>query len=246
MPRRPLLLLSLALPVALAACAKAPNAPESLDTLDHELTDANGASPAHDPVLTASLHDQIMVDPALAQTANANVIRPPSRPDPQAVPPTVAHADPVDPATLKTAPAASPRCPECAAKTGALTLGALAARQPSRPLSVCAPMIAYSASWSTRLPQGLGLYPDARVQEAAGTDARGCALRIVSFASGAAPKTLIDWYYTQAKAAGFTAEHRADRTQDVLGGTRGTTSYIVYLTRRGDGGTDVDLIANGG
>lgn len=244
MPRRPLLILML--PVALAACGKKADAPQSLDSLDRELTDANDASPAHDPTLTAALHDQIMVDPALAQKSNANVIRPPTRPDPLAVPPTVAHADPVDAGKLIPAPAASPDCPECKAKKGALTLGALASRQPSRPLSVCAPTIAYSAAWSTKLPQGLGLYPDARVQEAAGTDARGCALRIVSFASGAAPKKVTDWYYTQAKAAGFTAEHRADGSQDVLGGTRGNTTYIVYLTPRRDGGTDVDLIANGG
>lgn len=244
MPRRPLVL-PLLLPLALIACDRTPDAPQSLDSLDRELTGANGASPAHDPALTAALHDQIMVDPALAQTSNANVIRPPTRPDPLAVPPTVAHADPVDPAKLKTAPAASGDCPECKAAKGALTLGALAARQPSRPLSDCAPRIAYSAAWSTRLPQGLGLYPDARVEEAAGTDARGCSLRIVSFASAAAPARVMNWYFTQARAAGFSAEHRADDRQDVLGGTRGATTYIVYLTPRADGGTDVDLIANG-
>ena len=243
MPRRPLLPLLLSL--ALIACGKNPDAPQTLDSLDRELTDANAASPAHDPALAAALHDQIMVDPALAQTSNANVIRPPSRPDPLAVPPTVVRPDPVDPAKLTTAPAASGNCPECTASKGALTLGALAARQPSRPLSECSPLIGYAAGWSNRLPQGLGLYPDARVQEAAGTDAKGCSLRIVSFASAAAPARVMNWYYTQAHAAGFTAEHRADDRQDVLGGTRGGTTYIVYLTPRADGGTDVDLIANG-
>ncbi|WP_174287398.1 hypothetical protein [Sphingomonas bacterium] len=244
MPRRPLLL-PILLPFALIACGKTPYAPRTLDSLDRELTDANAASPAHDPALTAALHDQIMVDPALAQTSNADVIRPPSRPDPMAVPPTAARADPVDPAKLKTAPAASGDCPDCELSKGALTLGALGARQPSRPLAQCAPLIAYSAGWSNRLPQGLGLYPDARVEEAAGTDGKGCSLRIVSFASGAAPARVMDWYFTQARAAGFTAEHRADEKQDVLAGTRGGTTYILYLSRRPDGGTDVDLIANG-
>lgn len=244
MPRRPLLLLA-TLPLALMACGKKADAPESLDSLDRELTDTNGAAPARDPALAAALQDQIMVDPALTQTANANVIRPPTRPDPLSVPPTVAHADPVDPAKLKTAPAASGDCPECTVAKGALTLGALAARQPSRPLSVCSPLIGYAAGWSNRLPPGLGLYPDARVEEAAGTDAKGCSLRIVSFASGAAPARVMNWYFTQARAAGFTAEHRADAQQDVLAGTRGRTTYVVYLTPRRDGGTDVDLIANG-
>jgi hypothetical protein len=32
----------------------------------------------------------------------------------------------------------------------------------------------------------------------------------------------------------------------VVGGTRGGAAYLAYLRARADGGTDVDVIANGG
>lgn len=249
MPRLAPFLLLAALPLALAACGgKPPASQQDLDSLDRELTDANGAGMGKDPALTAALHDQIMVDPALAQQSNANVIRPPSRPDTGAVPPDAmgARADGVDGATLRHAPAPSGDCPECRAADGALTLGALAEQQGSRSMAMCADAIRYGSDWSTRLPAALPLYPDARIVEAAGTDNNGCALRIVSFVSGAPVQRVTDWYYTRVSAAGFSAEHKAAGAQHILGGTRGDAAYILYLTRRNDGGTDVDLVTNGG
>ncbi|WP_242096367.1 hypothetical protein [Sphingomonas sp. CROZ-RG-20F-R02-07] len=246
-PPRPLpALAALFLALALGACGPKADDAQSLESLDRELAATNAGGNAQDPALTAALHDQIMVDPALAQQSNADAIRPPSRPDPGAVAMPVARKDTTDPATLKPAPAASATCPECKAKAGALTLGALAARQPNRSVADCAPGIGYSALWATRLPAGLPLYPDARVSEAAGADRDGCALRVVSFASGAAPARVIDWFYTRSTAAGYAAEHKADGTRQVLGGTHGNAAYILYVTPRGDGGSDVDLVSNGG
>jgi hypothetical protein len=240
---RPIPVLAL---LALAACGSKPDQAQSLESLDKELADTNASGNARDPALTAALHDQIMVDPALAQQSNAVAIRPPSRPDPGAVPVPVALKDTTDPATLKSAPAPSANCPDCKAKAGALTLGALAARQPNRSVADCAPRIGYSATWANRLPQALPLYPDARVSEAAGTDRDGCALRIVSFASGAAPARVIDWFYTRSTAAGYSATRETDGRRQVLGGTQGNAAYMLYVTPRGDGGSDVDLVANGG
>ena len=61
-----------------------------------------------------------MVDPALAQSANVNAIRPPSRPDTGAVPPDGigARADTVDAASLKSAPPAKD-CPQLQGRRGA-------------------------------------------------------------------------------------------------------------------------------
>ena len=70
------------LPLALAACGRTPEPQDNLTALDAALVDAN----ASDPALTAALHDQIMVDPALAQSSNADAVRPPPRPDPKSVP----------------------------------------------------------------------------------------------------------------------------------------------------------------
>lgn len=223
----------------LAACGASPNAPQDLDALDRELANVNSAANGRDPAIADALNAPIMVDPALAQSSNANAVRPPSRPDSGAVPPDVAIPDRVDPATLKRAPAPAGDCPRCRAKAGALTLGELARRQSPG----CAP-VSYAAGWANRLPADLPLYPDARVAEAAGSDGK-CALRVVSFASGAAPQKLIDWYYTRATTAGYSAEHQADGGLHVLGGTRGGAAYVVYVTPRASG-SSVDLLSNAG
>lgn len=230
--------------LALAGCGRAPEQPQGLDQLDRELTD-NALANERDPAVASALRDQIMVDPALTQQSNANAVRPPPRPDPHAVPPEGIGAKPdgVDPASLKPAPAAKTDCPECRAAKGALTLGALAERQRAPDTAGCAGRVQYSATWSTRLPAGLPLYPDARVAEAAGTDAGGCRLRIVSFASNAPPSRIIDWYYGRATAAGYSGEHKTDGAMEVLGGTRGNDAYLVYVTKR-TSGSDVDLVVN--
>ena len=237
--------LSLASLLALVACGHSVDKPTDLDALDRELTTDNAAQ--RDPAVLAALHDQIMVDPGLTQSSNANAVRPPSRPDSGAIPPDPAapRADPVDPAKLRHAPAAG-TCAECTAAQGALTLGALAGRQRDGSARRCAGAVAYSAAWANRLPADLPLYPDARVVEAAGNDRDGCALRVVSFASSAAPAKLVDWYYTRATAAGYSAGHGSDGHQNVVAGTRGADAYTVYVTPRAGGGGDVDLVTNAG
>lgn len=226
-------------PLALAGCDRKDDGQQNLDSLDRELT--NNVA---DPALTTALRDQIMVDPRLTQSSNANAVRPPSRPATGAVPAdaTGARSDGVDPRSLSKAPAAARDCPDCKAREGALTLGELAARQQGG--RGCATQVAYSAGWANRLPADVPLYPDARVQEAAGTDANGCALRVVTFASTAPVARVIDWYYTRTSKAGYTTEHQAGGTQHILGGTRGNAAFVVYASPRQGGGTTVDLIAN--
>jgi hypothetical protein len=244
-------LILLVLPVTLAACGKRSDADRNLDTLDNELVESNGA--ARDPALMSALHDQIMVDPTLAQQANNDAVRPPAQPYSGAVPPDGIAAAPsgagtgaATSETLKKAPAPAASCPQCTAKHESLTLGALAARQKDKRTSNCAGSMRYSARWAGRLPADLPLYPDARVSEAAGSDQGGCAMRAVSFASSAPLQTVLDWYYTRASKAGYSAEHQADGGEHVLGGTRGDAAFALFLTSRADGGTDVDLLANNG
>jgi hypothetical protein len=234
---------ALLLPLALAACNRSSTDQQDLNSLDAELT--NGA--VRDPALTASLGGQIMVDPRLAQSSNTDVVRPPTLPESGAVPPEAPlKADPVDPASLKHAPAASNECPECKTANGALTLGALAERQKTPDAAACAEKIGYSAGWANRLPADLPLYPGARLSEAAGADQGGCRLRVVSFASAAQMQKMLDYYFTKATAAGYSAGHSTDERQHVLGGVRGNDAYVLYVTARKGGGSDVDLVSNAG
>lgn len=235
---RPLPLLPVLL--AVAACGSPAPSQQDLDSLDRELADATAGN-RRDPALTAALHDQIMVDPALVQSANATAVRPPVRPDPLSVPPDVATTrnDGVSAADLAPAPAARGGCPECRKVDGALTLGERAARQ-SAAIAGCARAVSYSAGWANRLPAALPLYPDARVSEAAGNDA--CGLRIVSFATAAPVARVLDWYTARARRAGYSVEHQESGGQHVLGGTQGASAYIVYAAAAAGGGSAVDLL----
>ncbi|WP_066648441.1 MULTISPECIES: hypothetical protein [Sphingomonas] len=241
-------LLVAAITLPLAACGGA-SGDNSLDALDAELSDGNAQSNVRDPALTSALHDQIMVDPNLASQSNRDAIRPPSQPYAAPVPnakgATVAGDVRVSEAT-KTAPAPRSDCPNCKAQRDSMTLGGLAARQGDKRTAACAADVSYSTRWSLRLPADLPLYPDAHVVEAAGTGDNGCALRVVSFTSRASVQSVIDFYYTRATNAGYSADHQADAEGHVLAGTRRADAYAVFVSKARDGGTQVDLVANNG
>lgn len=234
---------------ALAACGSRAEPDRNLDALDAELSNASAPGNVRDPALTSALRDQIMVDPALAGQSNRDAIRPPSQPYAAPVPaarPAPIATDTGTSEAAKSAPAPKADCPDCKARRDAVTLGGLAARQSDRRTRACAANVGYSTRWATRLPADLPLYPDARVTEAAGNAANGCALRVVSFTSRAPVQTLIDWYYTRATNAGYSAEHQADGDDHVLAGARGADAYAVFVSALDGGGSQVDLVANNG
>ncbi len=244
----------LLLPLALVACGSGKDEDRNLDSLDAELADGNSTGNMRDPALMSALHDQIMVDPALASQANHDAIRPPGQPYSAQVAPDATVAGSASAAgsatseSLKSAPApvAGGGCPKCGAAREALTLGGLAERQGNGSTRACAASISYSTRWALRLPGAIPLYPDARVSEAAGSEQGNCALRVVSFSSAAPLQTVLDWYYTRVSSAGYSAEHQADGDDHVLAGTKGEAAYAVFASARPDGGTDVDLVANKG
>lgn len=236
-----------------AGCARptaAAAAASDLDRLDQQLADGRIHDDG-DPVLAAAVRDPIAVDPGLTQQSNARAVRPAPRPDPGAMPPDAlgAPADTSRAGDLKATPAPLPGCPQCATARRSLTLGALAERTSTKGVAACAGGLSYATIWSTRLPAALALYPDARVAEAAGNDAGGCALRVVSFSSNATLGRVSDWYYGHLTRAGFAPEHRTDGGEHVLGGSRGDAAFMIYLRPHeggGGGGTDVDLVSNAG
>ncbi len=246
LPRRLAPLLAPMLAITLGACGAAPgNDSAASDELDNMLAATNQSAPASDPALISALRDQIMVDPALVQQANADVVRPPRQPASGMLPPDdiAARKGPAERDDLRAAPAPGP-CPQCAAARRTLTLGALAESQHFA--VTCSRNVSYSAVWANRLPAAAPLYPDARVIEAAGADGKGCALRIVNFASAAPLQRLLDWYFTKAGDAGIAAQHGLDGTDHVLAGTApGKGALFVMLRPRKGGGTEVDLMADG-
>jgi len=232
------------LPLALAGCGGA-------DTGNNIMSDAELGNAA-DPAITSAIQDPIMVDPQLGRQANSDAIRPPSQPYSGGMPSdaVAANGSKVDTAGERKAPApvTGKDCPQCRASRESVTLGGIAARQPNARIRNCAGALQYSARWAQRLPADLPLYPQARVTEAAGAQGGNCALRVVSFSAPQSVDALLDWYYTRATRAGYSAEHQIDGAQHVLGGTRKRDdgAYALFLTARRDGGTDVDLVANNG
>lgn len=234
----------------LGACDRADDGARQLDALDAELTGGDASGARRDPALMSALHDQIMVDPNLVGQANLDAVRPPATPYAAPLPadtPVVGASDGRSVSTSETltaAPKPVANCPECAARREALTLGGLAARQADKSTRGCARAIGYSAHWAEKLPADFPLYHDARVSEAAGNQAGGCSLRIVSFASAVSPQVIVDYYYSRARHAGYTAEHRADSFGHVIIATRKTAAVVVFVSPREDHGSDVDLLLN--
>lgn len=233
------------LPLALAACSGETADNRDADTLDDELADPGQAL---DPVIRSALQDPIMVDPLLTARSNADAIRPPSQPYSAPIPLSIEPA----PATTvadapMTAPAPAGKCPECAAARDALTLGALAARQPDRRTAPCAATLHYAAGWADRLPADLPLHPAAHVVEAAGSEANGCSLRAVSFTVVQPMEAMLNWYRTRAAGGGYASRDATDGARHVLIGTRARdgSGYTAIMTER-DGGTVIDLIVDTG
>jgi hypothetical protein len=208
-----------------------------------------------DPALTGALGDEIMVDPDLAGENQANsALTPGARSGalpPQEMTPEAIAAARAAAVKLLGGAAALRQAPEAKEVAGGLpkdaTLSA-AARAAASPggNGNCADKAEYTMAWANRLPAAFPVYPRGAVQEAAGTDAGDCALRVVNFQTGVPLNDVIDFYFSSARKAGYSAQRVRDGGDDVLGGVKGSASYVVYARQLPSGATDVDLVINGG
>jgi outer membrane murein-binding lipoprotein Lpp len=204
-----------------------------------------------DPALTGALGDQIMVDPDLAgqdggavRADDGQVELPPEQRSPEAIQAAIGEAKKMVGGTMKSAPQAA------TGGTSSLVEGAATAAQVAQEAKAsstdCAEKVKYSTSWAAKLPSAFPVYPRGAVQEAAGTDTGGCKLRVVNYVTPVTPGDVIDFYYTRAADGGYGTEYRMDGSDHVLGGKKGTSSYLIYTRKLANGLTEVDLIASGG
>lgn len=210
--------------------------------------------PESDPALTAALAEPLMIDPDLVGQNRANSAAampshdgslPTIDRNPEAIAAARAEASRLvgGSGEMRRAPAA--RVVEGALPAdAALTAAARAAASPNADAE-CAARAAYTMQWAARMPAPFPVYPRGAVQEAAGTDAAGCALRVVNFVTPVPLDEVMDFYFTRAGAAGFTAERTLFDGEDVLAGTRGRAFYVVYARRLPSGNTEVDLVTSG-
>ncbi|MBU3992825.1 MAG: hypothetical protein KKA12_09850 [Alphaproteobacteria bacterium] len=239
MPPMPRLLIPLILLVTLvAACERKPGGP--------------AASAELDPAVAGALGDAIMVDPdlagqnpppgALTGGGPASAPIPPEDRSPEAIAAAKAEAASLVGGAFRHLPAPVQGGPSGAGETAALTArGALAGLGRGK---ACADRAEYTMAWAARLPVPFPVYPRGHVQEAAGTDVDGCRLRVVNYLTPVAPADVLDFYWTRARAAGFAAEHRIEGGDHVIGGSRGSAAFAVYVRSR-DGLAEVDLVTSG-
>ena len=207
-----------------------------------------------DAELASALGDEIMVDPDLAGQNQANSAvaagtgqgtLPPEMLSPEAVARARSAAlDLVGGAgRMKKAPAAvavAGKLPE----GSALAVASRAAAAPGGNGN-CADRAEYTMGWAAKLPAAFPVYPQGSVQEAAGTDEGDCALRVENYITAVPLGEVIDFYFTRASGAGFSAQRIKEAGDDVLGGVKGKSSYVIYARPLASGGTEVDLITHG-
>jgi hypothetical protein len=213
------------------------------------------AEPEDDPALGAALREQITVDPDLvgqnrANSAAALPTEDGSLPTVDANPQAISSAR-AEALGLVGGPGRMKKAPEAREVSGPLAAGAAltaAARAAAAPGgdAGCAERAQYTMGWAARLPAPFPVYPRGAVQEAAGTDESGCALRVVNFVTPVPIGEVMDFYYTRARGAGFSAERVLQDDDDVLAGVKGPASYVVYARRLPSGNTEVDLVTSGG
>lgn len=203
-----------------------------------------------DPAVTGALGDEIMVDPNMsgndgaAVAANGGQIElPPQQRSPEAIDAAREEAMVQAGGSLKSAPA--PQVGKASALVESAATAAQVAQEAKAASADCTKKAQYSATWAAKLPKDLPVYPRGAVQEAAGTDADGCHLRVVNYVSPVTPKDVIDFYFTKATGAGYGAEYRMDGSDHVIGGRKGGQAYVVYARKLGNGLTEVDLVASG-
>ena len=240
--------------LSLSACGTDANDGD-VAALDEKL-----AGKGSDPAMNGALEDRILVDPALTDSSNANMVKAPDQPLDGSVPPdtgyegSTASAAELDNTKLMSAPkptvVAASDCRDCKANTdSAQTLESLAAEQGvKRGKGTCEAKLQYGAGWAARMPTEFPVYPKGRVQEAAGVDGGICDIRVVSFSTSAPMQAVADYYYTRARRSGFTADYETRDGENVLGGTRDNDggAYVITLNPLSGGGTSVDIVANNG
>ena len=235
---RPVRLYILTALAALAACGRAADAPATRGN--------------DDPLVAAALADPIASDPELAAQNRANAAA--ALPAVDGSVPTLdisaqaiaaARADALaalgGPEEMRSAPAPR-RIAVTLPARARLRIVALAAAAAT--LQDCAAKLEYTAAWAAKLPVAFPVYPRGAVQEAAGTEAAGCSLRAVKFQTPVPLGDVIDFYFSQARKAGFSATHVVEDGDDVLAGTRGTAGYTVHARHLPSGATEVDLITS--
>ena len=205
-----------------------------------EAEEANVVAVHDDPLMVAALAGPIMIDPDMVDRNGANQLASfadadGSMPRPDAGPEAAATAR-AEAVALVGGSSALRAVPEPAEGEAA----------PDAALSRCAGQAQPGFRWAALMPETFPIYPRGAVLEAAGSDASGCSLRAVSFATAVAVNDVLAFYATRATSAGYSVQHTSAEGENVLSGG-GPAGRLQVRVRPDAGGLVlVDLITLGG
>ena len=203
--------------------------------------------PERDPASEQALADQIMIDPDLANQNEGNAaLTVPSNhslPLPIATPEAIAAARAEAAAIVGGSDElVAPPAPRALAGLVREWPVALEERASALPgADRCARLATRSATWAARFPEGLPIYPRGAVQAAAGAEADGCTLRVVSFATPVPLEHVLAFYAARARQAGFPLVHEAGGGVHRLSGRKGAAAFAIELETDEHGLTRADL-----
>lgn len=107
----------------------------------------------------------------------------------------------------------------------------------------CTGGLSASAIWAARLAPELAVYPRAHVTDSAGADNKGCALRMVRFATPVAPRDVIAFYHSRLGRAGHVQQLDGLDDGILLSGHKAGLAWRIEV-RKGEGGlADVALVS---
>lgn len=131
-----------------------------------------------------------------------------------------------------------------AENVGARTLGQIASGRIVDPaFTGCNAKIDYAFAWSARLPADLPLPAEAKVTEAAGSDAKTCKLRVVRFVTMQSVEAVSIYYRDLARKRSFTLAEKDGTISGVR--ARDGAAFSIATTDAKSGAT-VDFITNRG
>lgn len=214
-----------------------------------DVKDKSDPADERDPAVSAVLGDPVLTDPDLTAQNNTGALTgggpavgevPAEKSTPEAISAAKEEALKLAGGSLQIAPvpASGPD------RSSPQSVRQLAAALPGQG-GACAGKVDYTAVWAAKLPEAMQVYPRGHVQEAAGTDADGCQLRVVNFRIPVPVDDVVNFYYTRVRAAGYAAAHRLEAEDHVLSGSKGAAAYAIYVRKLANGMTEVDLVTNG-
>ncbi len=91
-----------------------------------------------------------------------------------------------------------------------------------------------SAIWAARMPAVMPIYPRGATVKAAGSDERGCRVRLVAFTTPVSAADILAFYANRGRAAGATPKYVRSGEDLQLRGDNRSISYDVRVRTEGD------------